>query len=185
MEEKKNKEHVDCISTVDMLIAKLASCTGDEFVNLVNYLALNADDLSTYITWHDREYTRNCIVRTDAYELLLLCWEPGHATPVHCHGGEECWVVVIEGGLVENRYILDENNIPKLNQSVKVGSHDVSYMNDDIGLHSLHNETSQRAITLHLYMNPIDLCKIYNLSTGATRDKKLSYHSSRQLAHTE
>ena len=61
-------------------------------------------DFDKYKFWNKSHYTRNCIVKDDFFELILLCWEPGQKTKIHCHNQQECWVKVIEGGFSESVY---------------------------------------------------------------------------------
>lgn len=61
-----------------------------------------------YCSWSDKSYRRNCIVSNEKFELILLCWKQGQVTPIHNHGGEECWVKVIDGEFRETIYKTDE-----------------------------------------------------------------------------
>ena len=49
------------------------------------------------------------------------------------------------------------------------------YINDDIGLHSLHNSKDKRAMSLHIYVNPIEECSYYSKSLQKYKTKVLSY----------
>src|SRR6266850_6320041 len=64
---------------------------------------VNADSLSTYLTWDRQHYTRNLIDKTPLYELVAICWEVGQASSVHNHREQNCWMAVPIGRLrVEN-----------------------------------------------------------------------------------
>ena len=54
---------------------------------LLKVTGLNEAEFEKYATWNQESYTRNCIARTDTYELILLCWEKKQETPIHEHGG--------------------------------------------------------------------------------------------------
>lgn len=149
------------ISSLSDLLEYLPNATPAEYKSLAQNMELNASDFEKYITWNPNRYTRNCIVRTDLYELILLCWDKEQETSIHCHGGEECWVYVIEGELVELNYVLD-SGMPKEQLQEKMSKGEVSYMNDDMGYHKLKNHVKGRSLSLHLYMNPIDTCTMWN-----------------------
>ena len=58
---------------------------------------------------------------------------------------------------------------------------EISYMHDNMGFHSLHNRSTQRGMTLHLYMNPIDTCRIYDEEKGRFIRKEMSYDTVAEM----
>ena len=53
----------------------------------------------------DQKYTRNLIsTDNELYTLLLLCWSPGQASPIHDHPCDGCWMRVVHGQVCESRY---------------------------------------------------------------------------------
>ena len=166
------------ISTLKRLIEKLDQCNQrKDYIQLANTLTLGEDELKEYAFWDKHHYTRNCIKRTEDYELLLLCWEKGQETPIHSHNGEECWVHLAAGQLYEQRFEEDENHLPFRVDEQKMNNADLSYMNDKMGYHKLINIADGRSMTLHLYVQPIDQCYIFNEEEQKFILKDLSYHS--------
>lgn len=159
------------------LLEALPHCSGKDYVSIAKKLDLNSSEFEAYSFWSDEHYTRNCIARSDDYELILLCWEPGQKTPIHGHGGEECWVLLLQGAIEETRYELDADKQPQALPAERMSAGKISYMNDMMGLHSLHNIGKTRAMSLHLYMNPIDQCRVYQPSKQQLKVKELSYYS--------
>lgn len=166
------------ITSLEELLEVLPQCTGSDYVGLIKRIELEAKDFSSYQFWSPDHYTRNCIVKTESHELILLCWEEDQGTPIHCHAGEECWVYLLQGGMKEIRYEDQKGtNVPlPINETV-VKERQFSYMSDEMGYHSLKNTHSGRSMSLHLYMNPIDTCQAYNEKTEEFDWKILSYHS--------
>ena len=122
-----------------------------DYTALAKRLEIPIEAYLPYMYWDKESYTRNCIVRTEQYELILLCWEPGQETPIHCHGGEECWVKILKGTIKEKRYRDDEDSEELIKQGTVVQeAPGLSYMNDEMGFHSLHNQSEGRALSLHL-----------------------------------
>ena len=121
-------------------------------------------------------YTRNCIIRKSNFELLLLCWSAGQETPIHCHGGEECWVYLLEGHLEEIQYDFVDNQLKTLRSSNMLPG-GKSFMSDDNGYHKLINKNGSRSMSLHLYMNPIHTCTFYDAHSNSFVSRTLSYHS--------
>lgn len=166
------------ISSLDELLKALPNCSGKDYVDIVHGMTLKPSEFAKYIFWNKNFYTRNCIVRTEEYELLLLCWEKGQVTPIHCHGGQECWVYMLQGSIEEHRYEEKDGSTElEVVQTTQLNEGKFSYMNDDMGLHSLRNTHPGQAMSLHLYMNPIDECSIYDPATGTKTYRKLQYHS--------
>lgn len=164
------------ITTLDELVNKLPECTGNEYVEIVKHLHLDLSDFRGFDSWQSDRYTRNLVSRTDKYELILLCWEEGQDTPIHCHNEQECWVYLVEGNFNEKRYKRNsKTGEMELEHEMEMSKGKFSYMNDDMGYHSLTNINNGRTVSLHLYMNPIDRCQIYDPETKTLNWKDLHY----------
>lgn len=137
--------------------------------------------LDEIISWSDECYTRNCIAQGDDFELILLCWEKGQVSPIHDHGGEECWVKVIEGEFRETLYKKDEMGELHVIKSIHSSAGDVTYMVDFMGCHRLENLSNKRSLSLHLYANPIRRCNVYNEVSKKFVMKELSYDTVTEL----
>jgi cysteine dioxygenase len=59
---------------------------------------------SKYLHWNDVHYTRNLVYSCDDFELIVLCWGPGHASRIHNHDKSHCWMAVLSGMLTEQLY---------------------------------------------------------------------------------
>ena len=164
------------ISSLEELIDLLDNSTKQEYKALGKRINVPLADFEPFMYYEPDAYTRNCIKRTEDYELLLLCWEEGQATPIHCHNNQECWVHVLKGSLHEIRY---QGDAPKLEveQELDLLQEGISYMNDEMGYHSLANVADGKSITLHLYMDPIDECNIYDEESKEFELKELVYHT--------
>ena len=170
---------MEVIETVKQLLKTLSHSEAKEFVSISERLNLSAKDFEAYATWSSKAYTRNCIGRDDHFELLLLCWNPKQITPIHCHNNEECWVLNLQGEFEEVRYdeeIPDSGELMEISREI-MSEGGLSYMNDSMGFHSLANLSSERAMSLHLYMNPIDQCRIFDEEKKELVWKSLSYDS--------
>lgn len=166
------------ISSLQELLEVLPQCSGKDYVDIVKGMTLKPSEFADYIFWNKNFYTRNCIARNNDYELLLLCWEQGQITPIHCHGGQECWVYMLQGSIEEKRYEEKQGSTElEVVQTTQMSEGKFSYMNDDMGLHSLRNTHPGQAMSLHLYMNPIDECSIYDPATRERENRKLQYHT--------
>ncbi len=162
------------ITTIQELIDSLDQNPIDSFPSILKSIAIPLVDFEAYSRWYSHEYTRNCIVRNERYELLLLCWSPHHETAIHDHNGQKCWVYQIKGQIEEQRYeSSDKGPVPTRHSILKEGV--LSYMDDKMGLHLLSNPSDERAMSLHIYVAPIDKCKVYNEEDQCFVTKQLSY----------
>lgn len=164
------------ITSLKKLLEVLSGCDGQDYFDIAKRLSLPEEELLPFAFWSADNYTRNCVHRTDEYELLLLCWEEGQETPIHCHNGEECWVYLAEGKLREKRYVINGRDL-KLTADVKMTQAKLSYMNDELGYHSLENLNDGRSMSLHLYVGPIYECSVYKEEKDKFVFKDLDYYS--------
>lgn len=165
------------IESVSQLIQVLENSQASDFVKISKRLKLKASDFEEYASWGKDSYTRNCVSRNKHYELLLLCWDAQQDTPIHCHNGEECWVYNLQGNFEEIRFDYQGQAEEELVETSRetMATDEISYMHDNMGFHSLHNRSNQRGMTLHLYMNPIDSCRVYDEEVGDFVRKEMSY----------
>lgn len=136
---------------------------------------ISSSVFNDYCSWSDECYTRNCIVDNEKFELILLCWGPGQMTPIHDHGGEECWVTIIDGEFKETIYKIDDADGLKEVKSSIAKTNDVTYMIDFMGFHTLENLSNNRSMSLHLYAKPIRSCNSYDEKSGKLVNKELVY----------
>lgn len=165
------------ITSITDLTNLLPKCKGKEFADIVSSMKLDPRETKPFQFWESDNYTRNCVCHNEEFELILLCWEPGHITPIHAHGGEECWVYMVEGELFEERFRHDEGKNLVACAEWKMASYNTSYMEDDMGFHRLSNRTKERAMSLHLYVNPISQCSVYNEEREIFEQRDLHYYS--------
>jgi len=164
------------ISSLSQLINRLQSATKSEYKSIGVVLDIPLEEFLPYAHWSKERYTRNGIIRTEKFELILLCWESGQSTPVHCHGGEECWVYLGEGKIEESQFDLISDMLVEVNKEV-LSSGEKSFMSDEMGYHSLRNLSPLRTMSLHLYMDPIDDCTVFDNKSNEFIPRSLSYHS--------
>lgn len=164
------------ISNLEDLLYLLDNSSKEEYKSFGKDIVIPLEEFIDYIHFNEDFYTRNCIKRTDDYELILLCWEKGQSTPIHCHNDQECWVHVLMGEFEEKRFVEKKGNMIQDHQ-LNLEKEKISYMNDDMGYHSLENMAKGRSVSLHLYMEPIEECKVYNEVTQEFEMRELEYYS--------
>lgn len=164
------------ISTLEHLISALKLGQHDDVLTQSFDLVIPLEELQPYISWNPNRYTRNCIVRNEDFELILLCWEKGQKTAIHCHNDQECWVKVIRGDFEECLYEYDEAmNLMSYTKTDQVSQNQVTITDDKDIYHTLENISQGRSISLHLYMKPILECGVFNQKTNQLETKTLVY----------
>lgn len=165
-------------STLELTELLNSAGTCDEYRSVIERAALSVADIDQYCRWDTKRYTRNCLMRTPNYELLLLCWEKGQYTAIHDHNDQECWMCVVDGEITEERYTLSDDRT----SLKKVGVENclprgVVHINDSQALHRLINNAPGRTITMHLYAKPIETCLVFDQTTAQATVRNLYYTS--------
>jgi cysteine dioxygenase len=168
---------MQAIQTIEQLIDSLNDTEPSEQGSVLKRIEIPTADFEEFATWNKGEYTRNCIERTNEYELILICWDAAAITPIHCHDGQDCWVYQLHGNVIERRYASNNGVLSKTNEmNLQAGR--MTFMHDRMGYHSIENPNDQKAMTLHLYASPIDECSIYNPKSKRFERVELSYDTN-------
>jgi len=143
------------------------------------------ESLRRYLFFSPASYTRNLIFKNDWFELLALCWDIGQSSRIHNHCGQQCWMAVPIGKLKVQNYSVEEQD-PKtkrcrlaVSTSYWMTPDSPAQVDQNEPVHAVVNlaESRARAVSLHIYSNPIDSCEVYSLETGTYRDVPLHYTS--------
>lgn len=152
---------------------------GKEVPRLLGEYAAGHEDWREWVHFATDHYTRNLVHRCGDYELLLLCWEEGQESPIHNHAGQLCWMAVLDGCLEEVHFRSPAPGAAlEAGRSARFEQGGVAFIEDEIALH-LIRPVSGRGVSLHLYANPIDTCKVYDPADGAETSVELGYYSVR------
>eukprot|EP00746_Dinoflagellata_sp_MGD_P018895 gnl/MRDRNA2_/MRDRNA2_143839_c0_seq1.p1 gnl/MRDRNA2_/MRDRNA2_143839_c0~~gnl/MRDRNA2_/MRDRNA2_143839_c0_seq1.p1 ORF type:complete len:414 (-),score=84.07 gnl/MRDRNA2_/MRDRNA2_143839_c0_seq1:79-1254(-) len=146
------------------------------------------DEYMKYVNWDAEDptkYTRNLIFGNEFFDCLLMCWPPHCQSSIHCHDRSSCWVVLVEGEVVEVQYSMpkmDKKFIEKqlkdptgavgrcgplrqLNETVlRADGMLVAYANNEIGVHRVENRTDKPAYTMHIYAPGLRKIKLFKES---------------------
>jgi len=160
------------------LISALSESERTTYNHIIHSLQLEPNAFEKYAYWSNDCYTRNCIADTEKFELILICWCAGHQTSIHDHGGEECWVKVIEGEFKETVYKQDKMGALKLTKTKFSKKNEITYMKDFMGFHRLENSANKRSMSLHLYAKPIRSCNVFNEVSKTFVHKELDYDTT-------
>ena len=182
MQENSHNSLAGNIFSLHTLVKKLQAMNSrlDYCSKLFKNCQLSPQELKPYYNFNDHSYTRNLIYKDSHFELMLLCWSPGAETELHNHNASKAWVTCLSGEIEEIIYSSQfSGSFPRL-RSRTISRRSNSYIDDNLGLHKLVNRCKEKAVTLHCYSPPVESCQIYNLETGVSQTKYLSYHSTKE-----
>ena len=158
--------------------------TRDRVLREIGRTVLDPGSLGPYLFFRRSHYTRNLIYRDDTFELLALCWDPHTESPIHNHSGQLCWLSVQRGALRLDNYLsLDGpgpgNGIRLVpNGGIeRAGLGVLDLQQGDNGIHRVSNPFDERAVSLHVYSRPFDICLAYDPAARTSREMRLHYHS--------
>lgn len=101
--------------------------------------------------------SRQVMFKNDQFELVLMNWGVGSASPIHGHGGSQCYMHILSGELIETRY-RPYDSTPVHEAKLTGGS--VSYIYDEACFHKLSSLTG--AVSLHLYARPLQSMQVFD-----------------------
>lgn len=151
---------------VQRLSAQVSPPALDDLNSWLTNVRITADDLEPYVAFKEGNYWRHRVCRNDAVEMLVLCWRPGHKTPIHDHNGSHGVVKVHAGLLRESIYKYDEINglCDDSERDCPVGEVTGAGVPD---IHRLGNpeNSGQDLITVHVYAPPLGVLKTYKVGS--------------------
>ncbi|KAJ1934174.1 hypothetical protein FBU59_005783, partial [Linderina macrospora] len=129
-------------------------------------------DWSQYAAYNEgSRYTRTLVDDGNGkYNLLVLVWGEGQSSPIHDHAGSHCMMKLLDGELQEDLFAWpsESQDEMRLKRTAALKTNGVAYMHDKIGLHRIANPSRQaKAVSLHLYSPPYNVCKTFDEQTGA------------------
>ena len=147
----------------------------DEVSELLKKLSLTDADISPYTFFKPGGYARNLIYHDAKFEALLLCWGPGHVSPVHGHEGEKCWMRVVQGTLEFTNYKDKSLQNPDDLVVISTMAGGPGFVDGPAYIHKVAHVGSQPAMSLHLYARPFAQCDVYDTEVKKRRRVDLAY----------
>lgn len=151
---------------VERLNAQLSPPALEDLNSWLTNARISAEDLKPYVAFKEGNYWRHRVCRNEAVEMLVLCWRPGHKTPIHDHNGSHGVVKVHAGVLRESIYKYDaiEGLRDDSERECQVGEVTGAGVPD---IHRLGNPegSGQDLVTVHVYAPPLGVLKTYKVGS--------------------
>jgi len=127
---------------------------------------ISREELQPYLGFKDGNYWRHRVCRNAFVEMLVLCWRPGHRTPIHDHNGSHGAVMVYDGVLWETNFAFDKERGLCYHAGRQYGSREVTGAGVP-DIHQLGNPdvSGQDLITIHIYAPPLGVLNTYKVGS--------------------
>jgi cysteine dioxygenase len=144
---------------------------------------IRPEHLGPYLHFRRGRYTRNLVYRDVSFEVVLNCWDTGTSSPIHDHGGQECWFSIQAGTFMLEDYPLlaggHEPGHAVLGSPVVSEQVGPGYVDHRPPQDSIHRVSALigPAVTLHVYAAPVARCLVFDARRQRCTWRHLSYHS--------
>jgi predicted metal-dependent enzyme (double-stranded beta helix superfamily) len=148
--------------------------TYPEIVERVERLELPDGLVESHIRFDEGTYARNLVLRTQTFELLVLCWRPGQRSTIHDHGGSVGVVRVYRGDLTSRLFSVAEGApaTPISEDLAWPGAHAAV---DRADVHQLANQSDRDVVTVHVYSPPLGAVGVYSTDAPGRDEVRLRY----------
>jgi predicted metal-dependent enzyme (double-stranded beta helix superfamily) len=160
--------------------------THDRLLDLTGRLELSADLIESRTCFGRDRYARNLICRTPSFELLVLCWKPGHLSTIHDHVGS-LNAISVHRGTLTSRIFVPAEGVPAGSGPV-VLDHTDAFLHgqgwtgvDRDGIHQLANTGQEDLVTVHVYAPALMALNVYSLDSPKVELEPLRYTLAEDL----
>ncbi|MEO7653372.1 MAG: cysteine dioxygenase family protein [Bryobacteraceae bacterium] len=155
--------------------------TDEAILTFLSEHTVDPSSLAPYLHFSPDHYTRNLIHRTPLFELIAICWEPGQKSAIHNHRGQRCWMAAPVGSVLVHNFRLLRQDAAAGYCEIESTTHFVisagspAEVDPAEPIHMVSNPLSngERAVTLHIYSKPYDVCEIYDLKNRSYQEVRL------------
>ena len=176
------------VARVTDFVRHLLSMRPEEFGpstvgRLLADVSFGTDEVDPYCSFKPKTYTRNLIFRNEDFEVAVMCWDAAATTPIHDHGGQQCWMTAIRGTFDVQNYerIIGgwREGVAGLahvdtSSAIRRGEPDYRFRENDIHRVCV-SPREESAVSLHVYAKPLTSCLIYDLETKSCAQTALDY----------
>ncbi|MEL6498395.1 MAG: fatty acid desaturase [Planctomycetota bacterium] len=146
-----------------------------EIKDVVSDSEIGLADVAQFATYSDDTYTRNTVFRSERFEVKLLVWSAGQASPVHDHRGSTCVVKVLSGVASETTFQFDESGTPAATGFRRHQAGSV-FGEEDTDVHQLANLDRETLYTLHVYSPPLTDMSVWDDLPSQRRPSEPALH---------
>ena len=135
------------------------------------YNKYDGKDWIKKVKYDKNKYTRNLVYRNELFQIILMCWPPKYKSAIHDHNNSECFYKILKGSLIEEVYEIRNDKLIFSNK-ILLNNNQLGKINDDMGYHSVFNNTDDFTVSLHLYVPIYDSTNIFEIDENNNFIKK-------------
>ena len=154
-------------------------------MDLTHRLVISDELIESRTCFAANTYARNLVCRTGTFELLVLCWKPGHESTIHDHAGSLNAIRVHRGELTSRIFV------PAAGRPVGTRSRSSCSPRSacsaaagpaSLAAASISCSTPPREdlVTVHVYAPPLTELVVYSTDTAATERRRSAPHARRR-----
>jgi predicted metal-dependent enzyme (double-stranded beta helix superfamily) len=182
---------------VDRLNALDQACPPAAIEAVLGDGVLDEAELQRYVGVRSDKYARRLVHRSGRFDVMVLTWAPGQATPVHNHAGNFGWVRLVRGQIAEDTFRLQpgatvSDAAVAANAKGRVGGVGlvatgsavisavgaVAAVDRERAIHRLGNPAAaggDATVTLHVYSLPHDACLAFDVASRTCERRELVF----------
>lgn len=111
----------------------------------------NGTDWKKYVNLnYNNDYNKKFVLygKDNLYDMYIITWINTCFSKIHNHSDNGCIMKLLNGKLEENLY---DNKLNLINNKI-IYNQDITYIDDNIGYHSLRNKNlNNYSVSLHIY----------------------------------
>jgi predicted metal-dependent enzyme (double-stranded beta helix superfamily) len=171
---------------IEMGREPVSSLTHERLMDLTHRLTISDELIESRTCFAANTYARNLVCRTPSFELLVLCWRPGHESTIHDHAGSLNAIRVYRGELTSRVFVPAAGSPVGTGPVGLVAEERVQEGGwtgvDRDGIHQLANTSDEHLVTVHVYAPPLTELVVYSTSAAETERRPLRYTLADDLA---
>ena len=164
----------------------VSALTHGRLMNLTRRLAISSELIESRTCFAPNTYTRNLVCRSAEFELLVLCWKPGHESTIHDHAGSLNAIRVYRGELTSRVFVPPAGSPVGAGPVDQIAEEHVRESGwtgvDRDGIHQLANTSSENLVTVHVYAPPLLELTVYSADSADVERRPLRYTLADDMA---
>jgi len=164
----------------------VSSLTQERLMDLTHRLIISNELIESRTCFAPNTYTRNLVCRSADFELLVLCWKPGHESTIHDHAGSLNAIRVHRGELTSRVFVpaagrpAGTGPVELLAEERVQGSGWTGV--DRGGIHQLANTAADDLVTVHVYAPPLTELTVFSTDSADVVRRPLRYTLADDMA---
>jgi cysteine dioxygenase len=157
-------------STMNQLIENLLhSQSFEENYEIIQKSTICEQDVELYRHFNPLSYGRNLVFTCSTFEFILMCWKSAQESAIHDHAESDCIMRCVSGRFEEQLFEVESSKIKYVRSRI-INAGDVTYINNDLGLHKLKNINDGESLALHFYFPGIHKCYVFNEEENSRKE---------------